>query len=54
MRDADLGTGWHDGPVRQKLMDWVERFAKEDFPGIKQAVIKSLKEYRTGNLKSGE
>ena len=49
VRDADLGTGWRDGPVRQKLMDWVECFAREDFPRIKQAVIKSLKEYRTGN-----
>lgn len=54
VRDADLGTGWHDGPVRQKLMEWVECFATEDFPRINQAVIKSLKEYRTGSLKSGE
>ena len=54
VRDADLGTGWADGPVREKLMDWVGRFAKKEFPQINEAVVKCLEEYQAGSLKAGK
>ena len=54
VRGADLGTGWADDPVRARLMEWVERFASEEFPRINKAVIKSLKEYQAGSPEIGE
>ena len=54
LRNADLGTGWIDGPVRDRLMERVERFAKEEFPRINEAVIKSLQEYQAGSLEAGK
>ena len=51
VRYEDLGTGWADGPVRDRLMKRVERFAREEFPRINEAVIKSLEEYQTAARK---
>lgn len=42
----DLGTGWDDGAVRDKLMNWVEHFAREEFPRISEVVIQCMEEYR--------
>ena len=51
VREADLGTGWAEGTVRDRLMEWVGRFAKEEFCRINEAVTKSLKEYQAGTRK---
>ena len=54
VRDTALGIGWAEGTVRDRLMEWVGRFAKEEFPRINEAVTKSLKEYQAGGTEVRE
>ena len=42
--DSDLGTKWADGATRDKLMEWVKRFAETDFPIIDEAIVRCLEE----------
>ncbi len=43
----DYGPGWADGSVRDKLREHVERFARERFPALDQAVHEILGRFGT-------
>ena len=38
---------WDDQEVRQKMMDWVEVFAGNEFPRMNGVIVKCLQEYET-------
>ena len=44
---ADDYAMWDDPAVRQKVMDWVEAFAENEFPRMNEAIVKCLQEYET-------
>ena len=46
LAEEDLGRRWADGSAKRKLMESVRRFAKDEFPQIKQAIIRSLESYQ--------
>ena len=46
LAEEDLGRRWADGSAKRKLMESVRRFAKDEFPQINQAVIRSLESYQ--------
>ena len=44
---ADDYAMWDDPAVRQKVMDWVEAFAKTQFLRMNEVIVKCLQEYAT-------
>ena len=44
---ADDYAMWDDQEVRQKMMDWVEAFAGNEFPRMNGVIVKCLQEYET-------
>ena len=51
LEDGDLGIRWDDGSARNKLREWVKRFAEDEFPRINAAVVRCLQEYQAGDVK---
>ena len=43
--ESDLGVKWSDGTAQTKLTEWVERFAKNEFPLINKAIIGCFDEF---------
>ena len=46
LAEEDLGRRWADGSAKRKLMESVRRFAKDEFPQINEAIIRSLESYQ--------
>ena len=44
---ADDYAMWDDQAVRQKVMDWVEAFAGNEFPRMNGVIVECLQEYET-------
>ena len=44
---ADDYAMWDDPAVRQKVTDWVEAFAENEFPRMNEVIVKCLQEYET-------
>ena len=45
LEESDLGARWADGTARAKLMEWVKRYAEEEFPGIDDAIVQCLESF---------
>ncbi|MXY21309.1 MAG: hypothetical protein F4Y49_08245 [Dehalococcoidia bacterium] len=46
--ESDYGIGWDDGTSRDKIQDWVARFAEEKFPTMNDVIVNCLHEYESG------
>ena len=44
---ADDYAMWDDPAVRQKVMDWVEAFAENEFARMNEVIVKCLQEFET-------
>ena len=43
--ESDLGPGWADGATNAKITELIERFARDEFPLINEAIIGCFEEY---------
>ena len=50
LEESDLGARWADGTARAKLMDWVKRYAEDEFPAIDDAIVRCLESFENGEF----
>lgn len=48
LEESDLGARWADGTARAKLMEWVKRYADDEFPEIDDAIVECLESFENG------
>ena len=48
LEEPDLGAKWADGTARDKLMEWVKRYAEDEFPAIDDAIVQCLESFENG------
>ena len=48
LEESDLGVKWADGTAQEKLMEWVKRYAEDEFPGIDDAIVQCLESFENG------
>ena len=48
LEESDLGARWADGTAQEKLMEWVKRYAEDEFPGIDDAIVQCLESFENG------
>ena len=46
--DADYGVGWDNGTSHAKIMEWVDDFARNQFPAMNAVIVKCLRDYESG------
>ena len=52
--ESELGPGWADGAAHGKITELIERFAKDEFPLINEAIIECFKEYEVNHAEEEE
>ena len=45
LNESELGTRWADGSANTKITEMIERFARDEFPLINEAIIGCFEEY---------
>ena len=48
LEESDLGVKWADGKAQEKLMEWVKRYAEDEFPAIDDAIVQCLENFENG------